>query len=328
MDKTTPATSKPPSAAAVSITSPAKVNLILRILDRRPDGYHNLWSLMQTVALHDHLTLALDSRPGIRLSCTHPAVPLGPANLIHRAAEAVFSKAGRSVGATIHLTKRIPMGAGLGGGSSNAAATVVGLNHLLQLGWSAQEMADLTHTLGSDVPFFYWAPTGKVSGRGERVQSIEITGRRVILLVNPGFGVETAWAYRALAAGRTQAPELPETVERLERASTVTWESLMPLMGNDFEAVVFPKHPVLAAIKARLLEAGAESAFLSGTGATVFGVFTNQEAAGLAQREFADQPTWLTVVVPLETAPLEATLTAISPEGPASIDSPSVNSLK
>lgn len=205
------------------------------------------------------------------------------------------------------------MGAGLGGGSSNAAATVVGLNHLLQLGWSAQEMADVTHTLGSDVPFFYWAPTGKVSGRGERVQPLEITGRRVILLVNPGYGVETVWAYRALAAGRTQAPKLPSTLECLERASSITWESLTPLMGNDFEAVVFPKHPVLASIKARLLDAGAESAFLSGTGATVFGVFTNQDAAGLAQRHFADQPTWTTVVAPLETVSLQASLTAVSP---------------
>ncbi len=309
MDRTTPATSKPPSADAVSIVSPAKVNLILRILDRRPDGYHNLWSLMQTVALHDHLTVALDPRPGIHLSCDHPAVPLGPANLIYRAAESVLSKAGRPTGVTIHLTKRIPMGAGLGGGSSNAAATVVALNRLLQLGWYPQEMASLSQHLGSDVPFFYWAPTGKVSGRGERVQPLEITGRRVILLVNPGFGVETAWAYRTLAAGRTQAPALPEMLERVDRASSITWEALTPLMGNDFETVVFPQYPVLGSIKARLLEAGAESAFLSGTGATVFGVFTDQEVAGRAQRQFADQPTWMTVVAPPETAPLEDSLT-------------------
>lgn len=313
MDRTTPATSKPPDAAAVSIASPAKVNLILRILDRRPDGYHNLWSLMQTVGLHDQLTLGLDPRPGIHLSCAHPAVPLGPANLIHRAAEAVLSKAGRPVGVAIHLTKRIPMGAGLGGGSSNAAATVVALNRLLQLGWSAQEMASLTQSLGSDVPFFYWAPTGTVSGRGERVLPLELTGRRVILLVNPGFGVETAWAYRALAVRRVQAPALPESLERLDRASTITWDALTPLMANDFEAVVFPEHPVLASIKARLVEAGAESAFLSGTGATVFGVFTDPEAAGRAQRQFADQPTWMTVVAPLETVPLEASLTATIP---------------
>lgn len=309
MDRTTRRTSTHDATTRVSVTvaSPAKINLILRILDRRPDGYHNLWSLMQTVGLSDTVTISLDpASADIRLSCTHPDVPLGAANLIHRAAVAVRERARVSIGLSIALDKRIPMGAGLGGGSSNAAATVIGLNRLLGLGWSAAEMADVAQDLGSDVPFFLYAPTGIVAGRGERVLPLRVVGERSILLVNPGFGVETAWAYKTLAASRTQPPTLPDSLQRLDATASFGWDDLRPLMGNDFEAVVFPQHPVLAAIKRGLLEAGAECAFLSGTGATVFGVFGSGEGAVLAQRSMPREPSWKTWIVSPQTSGLSA----------------------
>ena len=288
-----------------TVSSPAKVNLVLRILDRRPDGYHNLWSLMQTVGLADDLTISLDpSSTDIHLSCTHPEVPLGPTNLIHRAARAVLDRAGIDLGLQIELEKRIPMGAGLGGGSSNAAATVLGLNRLLGLNWTAATMTEVTASLGSDIPFFFSAPTAVVSGRGEQVTPLRMTGSRTLLLINPGFGVETAWAYRTLAAGRSQPPRLADSLQHLAGSPALDWGTLSPLMGNDFEPVVFAAHPALAAIKAALLDAGAESAFLSGTGATLFGVFQSKESAALALGRLEIQPGWKTWIVPTATSPL------------------------
>lgn len=303
MDRTTRRISTVERRPTVTVTSPAKVNLILRILDRRPDGYHNLWSLMQTVGLADSLTLTLDpDSSDICLTCTHPDVPLGSANLIHRAASAVLARAQVRTGVTVHLEKRIPMGAGLGGGSSNAAATVVGLTHLLNLRWSPEEMAETTYLLGSDVPFFFYAPTAAVAGRGERVRAVTLTGSRWILLVNPGFGVETAWAYRTLAASRSQPPTLPPSIRAFESTTALDWETVGSAMSNDFETIVYAEHPTLLALTRRLQEAGAEVAMLSGTGATVFGVFSSAESAMRAQAGFAGEPTMKTWVVQTDAA--------------------------
>lgn len=311
MDRTTRRISTVERTPSVTVTSPAKVNLILRILDRRADGYHNLWSLMQTVGLADTLTLTLNpDADDIRLTCTHPDVPLGSANLIHRAAVAVLARAQVRTGVTIHLEKRIPMGAGLGGGSSNAAATVVGLAHLLNLPWSPDEMAEATYLLGSDVPFFFYAPTAAIAGRGERVHAVTLTGSRWILLVNPGFGVETAWAYRTLAASRSQPPVLPPSIEALDAATSLDWETVGSAMSNDFETIVYAEHAQLLALKRRLVEAGAEVALLSGTGATVFGVFPSAESAMRAQAGFAGEPamkTWVACTGAAEAGRLTVT---------------------
>ncbi|MDH5642040.1 MAG: hypothetical protein OEY28_12165, partial [Nitrospira sp.] len=158
--------SPPASSAVVTVRAPAKVNLILRILDRRADGFHNLWSLMQTVGLEDEITIRLDQGPpGIRLQCDDSSLDTGRTNLVCRAADAVLRRCGRTAGVDIVLAKRIPMGAGLGGGSSDAAATIVGLSRLLGLGWSSEDMAEVGQVLGSDVPFFFFAPSAVVRGR-------------------------------------------------------------------------------------------------------------------------------------------------------------------
>ncbi|MFO0774600.1 MAG: 4-(cytidine 5'-diphospho)-2-C-methyl-D-erythritol kinase [Nitrospiraceae bacterium] len=290
----------------MTVVSPAKINLVLRILDRRPDGYHNLWSLMQTVALHDRLTLTLDpTTDAIQLTCTNPDVPLGDANLIHRAVVAVRERAGLATGVRIHLDKHIPMGAGLGGGSSNAAATALGLVRLLGLSWSADQLTDATQQLGSDVPFFYRAPTAVVEGRGERVRAVSLAETRWILLVNPGFGVETAWAYKQLAASRTRPPSLPTECAAMAGQARMDWSQLTACMANDFEAIVFPQHELLRGIKTQLHAAGAESAWLSGTGATVFGIFRERATADAAQQRFASDARWRTWVVQTETAGLQ-----------------------
>ncbi|MER3421888.1 MAG: hypothetical protein C4293_00315 [Nitrospiraceae bacterium] len=147
----------------IRILAPAKINLILRVLDRRPDGYHNLWSLMQTVGLEDDLRFRLrPEHTGIRLECNDPSLPTDGRNLVARAAGLVLTRAGLAVGLDIRIIKRIPISAGLGGGSSDAAATIAGLNRLLGLDWSVAEMAKIGQTLGSDIPFFSLRPRKSV----------------------------------------------------------------------------------------------------------------------------------------------------------------------
>lgn len=272
---------------AVRVCAPAKVNLILRVLDRRPDGYHNLWSLMHTVGVEDDLQFRLTAEPvatfTVRLACDDPTLPTDGRNLVRRAAELVLARAAaqgcppRAV--DIQLTKRIPMGGGLGGGSSDAAATILGLNHLLGLGWSASEMAKLGESVGSDVPFFFFAPCARVRGRGEDVAPLTLAGARWVVLVNPGFPIETRWAYQCLAESRREVRPLAPTLVKLMGRETLSWNEAVPLMENDFEGALAPTHPALAAIKTELLLAGAEGALLSGSGATVFGIFRDEATA-------------------------------------------------
>ncbi len=278
-------------STSITVFAPAKINLILRILDRRPDGYHNLWSLMQTVQLEDALELSLsDHHSTITLRCDEPSLKTDASNLVYRAAAAVLEGAGRTVGLDIVLAKRIPMGAGLGGGSSDAAATIMGLNRLLNLGWSTEKMAHLGQTLGSDVPFFFSAPSAIVEGRGEKVVPVQITGSRWVMLVNPGFPIETKWAYQQLSVSRTGVQPLSDVHAGLGKTCELSWEEVFQAAENDFEATVFKAHPDLYKIKQRLLADGAETALLSGSGATVFGVFRDETTARQAEIGFRTEP--------------------------------------
>lgn len=281
-------TSRPLS---IRVFAPAKINLVLRILDRRTDGYHNLWSLMQTVQVQDEITLALTgAHSGVTLRCDEPSLKTDDSNLVTRAAVVVMEQSGRTGGLDITLAKRIPMGAGLGGGSSDAAATIIGLNQLFNLGWSAEQMAHIGQTLGSDVSFFFFAPSATVAGRGEQVVPIRIKGTRWVVLVNPGFPVETKWAYQQLTANRAGVVPLSQSHAMLEQASELGWEQVLEAAENDFEGPVFKAYPMLDEIKHRLLAHGADAALLSGSGATVFGVFRDEAKARQAQALFMNEP--------------------------------------
>ena len=289
----------------ITIAAPAKVNLILRVLDRRPDGYHNLWSIMQTVGLEDEISIRIaPHRSDIQLSCDDAALSSDQSNLVYRAAAAVLERSGKSIGLDIHLTKRIPMGAGLGGGSSDAAATIIGLNRVLQLGWSPAQMADVGQALGSDVPFFFYAPAAIVAGRGEEVRPLQLAGGRWVVLVNPGFPVETKWAYQQLSATREGIEPLPERLRRLELRVPLSWSEVLELAVNDFEPPVFSAHPVLRKVKEELLAAGAEVALLSGSGATGFGVFRDEAGALQAGSCFQSRRELKVFAVPACAGPL------------------------
>ncbi|MEI8013451.1 MAG: 4-(cytidine 5'-diphospho)-2-C-methyl-D-erythritol kinase [Nitrospira sp.] len=293
------------SPSEITVFAPAKINVVLRILDRRPDGFHNLWSIMQTVALEDEVCIKICAdRQDIQLRCDAAQLAADQSNLVYRAAAEVLARARQSIGLDIELRKRIPMGAGLGGGSSDAAATIIGLNRLLCLEWSPTQMADAGQSLGSDVPFFLFAPSAFVAGRGETVRPVVVEGGRWVVLVNPGFGVNTKWAYQKLAATRPAVTPLSPVQQSLDRQSQVSWAQLIVAAENDFEAPVFAAHEKLREIKRSLQNYGAEIALLSGSGATVFGVFANEARARQARAQFANENSMKVFVVSTCSGPL------------------------
>jgi 4-diphosphocytidyl-2-C-methyl-D-erythritol kinase len=197
--------------AALTLRAPAKVNLFLEVTARRLDGYHELRTLLVAVSLFD--VLAFAPAGAIRLSCTDPTLGTGPENLVVRAAQLLRRHSGTTVGAEIGLTKRIPVAAGLGGGSSDAATALVGLNRLWKLGLGRKELAGLAAKLGSDVPFFIQPPAAWCTGRGEVVTPCPLGGRLHLVLVCPPFGLSTADVY-----GRVVAPDRPQSGTALKQA--------------------------------------------------------------------------------------------------------------
>ena len=259
---------------------------------------------MHTVALEDAVTMRASSQRGIRLACNVGGLSVDHTNLVWRAASAVLDRAQLSVGVDIELYKRVPMGAGLGGGSSDAAATILGLNQSLQLGWSREKMAEVGQALGSDVAFFLFAPSAIVSGRGESVRPVTIEGGRWIVLVKPTFEIETKWAYQELAATRAAVRQLSADHGELDRRDRLTWGQVAASVENDFEIPVFTRHPQLGEIKRFLLKRGAQFALLSGSGATVFGLFEEESTARRAGAELAQDAELNLFVVPTCSGPL------------------------
>lgn len=271
----------------LTLHAPAKINLFLRVKGRRPDGYHLLDTLMQKISLCDELeiTLATDT---MDLECCGESVPTSKENLVLRAAE-FFLRATRGRrkrrenGVSIRLTKRIPVAAGLGGGSSDAAATLRGLNELHGFPCSAKELAGLGLQLGADVPFFL-AQTGaaRATGIGEVLEPVDSLRNLSILLVNPGFPISTRWAYQTFALTNREefSSLLPFKEDTMRPLSLNCHDKAMPLLStmvNDLERVSLARFPEIDRIKALLLQNGAVKALMSGSGPTVFGLFAEQQ---------------------------------------------------
>ena len=283
------------SSRGVEASAPGKINVILRVLERRPDQYHNLWSVMQAVELAD--TVWVEEAPassGISLSCEGSELPAGPENLVYRAAQAVLHRLKCSQGLRIRLRKRLPIAAGIGGGSSDAAATIQALALLLQTGWSRVQMAEIGEELGSDVPFFLYGPTALIQGRGERVIPIRVEDERWLILVNPGIAIPTVWAYGKLAESRTRADSAWRSALPIAfpADSPLHWNQLLSLMENDFQSVMEDAYPSLRDLRLLLLAHGAQAAMLSGSGSTVFGVFQSEKPARQAADRLVRQPGW------------------------------------
>ena len=292
----------------IFVQAPAKVNLCIRILDRLPNGYHKLWSLMHSVDLFDQLRIGLNStHDQVHLTCDNAALPVDQGNLVYRTAEAVLRRAELAVGVDIELRKAIPLAAGLGGGSSDAAATIYGLGHLLKLEWGLSEMREVGAALGSDIPFFFQAPCALVGGWGQEVTSCAIDGKRWVVLVNPGFPVQTKWAYEQLSSNRSGVSPLSPWAEKVQRQFHVSWDDVIKAMENDFESSLFPLYPILGFIKEKLCALGAQAALLSGSGATVFGLFLTCEGAKEAAAQLRRDTQWSVFDVPMGSTELPHT---------------------
>ncbi len=262
--------------------SPSKVNLLLNILRKREDGFHELESVMQPVQLCDRLEVAR-AAVGITLTCNHAALPVDGTNLVHKAAAAFLSAAGITDGVRIHLKKNIPLAAGLGGGSGNAAHTLGALNELFDLPLGAIQLQTLAAALGSDVPFFLQSQPALAYGRGELIQSLApfpaLRGAH-ILLIHPGFGISTAWAYQSLAnfpdalhgrVGRSQ-----QLIERLQGPDIA---AAGRYFYNSLEAPALPKHPLLVLYQDFLRANGAPAVLMSGSGSTTFAITPSRDSA-------------------------------------------------
>jgi len=279
------------------LLAPAKINLCLHVLGRRADGYHDLAMLMQRISVFDRLDVAVGSAPGVAVACT--GVPLAPdeENIAARAARRLLEAAGVTGRVVIDIDKRIPVAAGLGGGSSDAAAVLVGLNRGLDLGFDRQALMRFGRDLGADVPFFVYERTAWATGIGDVLDPVPPLPPFWCLLVNPGIPVSTAWAYRNL--GLTS----PGDVARL-RKFPATMSELVRLLHNDLERVTIGHHPLLAGIRRQLVDLGALGALMSGSGPTLFGIFESEAAARRAEQEMRrDRDWWLCVAEPLPDGP-------------------------
>jgi 4-diphosphocytidyl-2-C-methyl-D-erythritol kinase len=250
----------------------AKINLGLRILGRRPDGYHEIRTIYQTVSLHDRLEISLSkSLGGTQLQCDDPSVPSGRANLVYRACQMWREARRHRGGIRVRLEKQIPIGSGLGGASTDAAATLLGLERLTGARLTRDERFALAAQLGSDVPLFLWGGRVLGCGRGEEVYPLRDLAARRCLIVFPGFSISTAQAYHQ-AGSRLTSKGKASNIDNFGAWPLFPQENWGPA-ENDFERVVFAKWPELARLKAQLLRAGAEIASLTGSGSAIFALF-------------------------------------------------------
>ena len=259
----------------------AKINLGLRVIRKREDGFHDIETIFHRINLFDELTLE-PSPKAISITCSNPSVPADENNLCWKAVETLRSALGTGKGAAIHLKKNIPIGAGLGGGSSDAAAVLLSLPTLWNTPVDASTLAGIAMQIGSDVPFFLHNRSAYAEGRGERLQFISLALPYWILLVTPPIHISTAWAYRELSRG-TRYDVQPA---KFYDGATCKVARISTLMQNDFEDVVFPIHPEVAEIRKQLLAQGATFALMSGSGSSVFGLFEDVAAADNAGKFF------------------------------------------
>lgn len=286
--------------------SPCKVNLLLNILGKRPDGFHELETVMHPVNLFDRLVFSRSEKNSgdvITLTCSDPALPVDSRNLVHRAATSFLATAGISEPVRIHLEKRIPMAAGLGGGSGNAATTFLGLNELFGNPLGSDLLQKLAAALGSDIPFFLQSKPAIAFGRGERVQSLDAFPAMrgaVFLLIHPGFGISTPWAYQNLARFPAALNGRPGRAQELvEILAKGTLAEAGAAFYNSLEAPALDKFPVLAVYQEFLKANGAVVALMSGSGSTTFAltqeIGTAKKLEAGFKREFGEN-CWTAVV--------------------------------
>jgi 4-diphosphocytidyl-2-C-methyl-D-erythritol kinase len=270
----------------MKILSPAKINLFLKIIGKRIDGYHELMSLMCSIGLFDTVSLNVGST-GIAVSCNHPLVPDGESNLAYVAAYLFLKMLEKDEGVEIFIQKQIPVAAGLGGGSSNAAAVLFGLNRYYGYPFSKEDLMSMGLSIGADVPFFLFGRPAIASGIGEKLEAYPGLENFSILLVSPGFSISTAEVYKKLNLGLTKCKKklkrFPLNNQRFDPRCHLC---------NDLEAVTASKYPVINTVKKALMRHGALGALMSGSGPTIFGLFSDSGGASEANHALSHIYGW------------------------------------
>jgi 4-diphosphocytidyl-2-C-methyl-D-erythritol kinase len=272
----------------VKIRAPAKINLRLRVVGRRVDGYHLVDTIMLPVSLYDEISIdkgrKIGKKTGLKdllsVTCDNPLVPQGNKNLAYKAASIIFDAKGIDQFVQIHIRKRIPVGAGLGGGSTDAAATLVGLNRLFGLRYTSAQLEKLASTLGADVPFFIRGVPARARGIGERLTPLQKVPRFWLIILYPNLPVATAWVYNNLRAKLTKA--IVNTSINLTLGNPARFRKLLV---NDLETVTMGRYPRIGLLKEELVQQGAVGALMSGSGSSVFGVFPSRRSAEHAFRQ-------------------------------------------
>lgn len=273
------------------IPSPAKINLLLKVVAKRPDGYHEILTLLCRIGLFDTVILAFD-RPKISVECAHPGVPDGRTNLAYRAASLFLDALSIPDGVAIFIDKVIPVAAGLGGGSSNAAAVLMGLNQHYGLPFTDGKLRQIALQVGADVPFFLLRHSAIARGVGDHLEIYEGLPPLFAVLVRPRFEVSTAWVYKNLNLGLTNC-EKSFKYRYFEEDFT----KVKKLLCNDLEQVTIRKFPQIKIVKRTLIDLGAETALMSGSGPTVFGLFEDWSLAEQAFHGMRDRGEWDTFLV-------------------------------
>jgi 4-diphosphocytidyl-2-C-methyl-D-erythritol kinase len=260
----------------VRLESPAKVNLMLRVLRGRKDGYHDIKTIFQKISLRDTLWFSLKRAGGMSISTSGLTLPAGEGNLVHRAALLVLNRSDYKGGIAVKIRKRIPIAAGLGGGSSNAATTLKALNQLLRLDLPRQELMNMGLKLGADVPFFLMKGSALGSGIGERLRQVQLPELWYVL-INPNFEVSTASVYQKVILTKMR---FHYRIQKFFKSP----EEIFPFLHNDLEKVVSREHPEIDEMKKCLNAAGAAATLMSGSGPTVYGIFPEEGGASKAYR--------------------------------------------
>jgi len=273
---------------SVRLPAFAKINLCLHVMGKRLDGYHELRTIFQAISLHDTLEISITPGSGgleIFMSSNNPALPLGPENLVWRATQAIIPEIGFQGSVSINLNKKIPIARGLGGGSSDAAATLVGMMRLTNSQVPLPRLMEIAASLGADVPFFLFGGRTLAVSRGDEIYPLPNVPKRTILVVSPhDIGVSTKDAYQWISA------ELTKTARpsKIWGFCALCWSRQGGSLSNDFEGPVFSRYPRLGEIRDALLKRGAADAALAGSGSAVFGVFRNPAQARRTARAFPE----------------------------------------
>ena len=255
---------------SISLLSPGKVNLRLDIVGKRSDGYHELRSLMERVSLSDEIEMKIVEK-GITVTCDHEGVPNDESNIAFKAVKEILAYSSRNVGVEVHIQKRIPVAAGMGGGSSNAATVIKGINHLLKLKLAKEKLMKIGLKVGADVPFFLFEGPALAEGVGEQLKRIKAMPKLLFLIVNPSFMVRTDWVYSkfqlegAKCNGASEVPSIYRTKKDVAK-----------ILHNDLEKVTIKEFPVVGEIKDEMIRLGALASTMTGSGPTVFGIFADK----------------------------------------------------